>query len=515
MEEIKKEKQKFFHNNVLFFMLLIFLTIIVSWLGSLLNWQATYGRINPIIGKLEGTVVAVENLLSVDGIRYIFGNAITNFITFTPLGLIIISLIGIGMAYYSGLLTVIFQFIGKKLTKFWLTFLVVIIGIISNFVGDMGYVILIPLSAIFFLVNNRNPIIGIIVSFVSIAAGYGINFVATNLDYSLTPYTRLASALVVDNYNLSLYSNIFFTITTTIILAFFITYITEKFIITKVPKYRHDDNFLLEEVVINKKVLRGLVLAGLGFIIVSLIFIYLLIPGLPSSGLLLDINETTYLGKLFGSNSYFSQSIIYMIVLLMIICGWLYGLGARTIKNKKQFNEALYSNLNNIGPLLLLIFLASQFINLFRTSNIGIVVTVWLGDFINALAFTSIPLIILFFLAVGISNLLLTSSVTKWSILSPIIIPVFMKTNITPEFTQAIYRVSDSVTNIITPALIYFVIFIGFIEIYTKSENKASIFYYYKILLIYSLAILGLWLFVLVAWYILGLPIGVNVWPTA
>lgn len=514
MKAEKQEKHSLLQNNVVFFLLLIFITIIVSWLGSLLNWEATYARINPITGQLEEIVVAVENLLSIEGVRSIFGNALTSFITFAPLGLIIITLIGIGIAYYSGLIPVCFRFLGKKLNKFWLTFLVVVFGIISNFVGDMGYVVLIPLAALLFLVNNRNPLIGIIVSFVSIAAGYGVNLFVTSLDYSLIPYTKLAGALIVSDYTIGLYSNIFFVVATTIILTFFITYITEKFMIKRIPKYRPAADYTIEEVVYNKKVIRGLVLAGFGLIIVGSFFLYLFIPGLPYSGLLLDNTEPSYLGKLFGADSYFTQSIIYMIVILMVVCGWLYGMGARTIRTQKQFKEALSNNLNNIGPLLLLIFMASQFISLLRKSNLGIVLTAGLGNFINNLEFTSIPLIVLFFLIVGFSNLLLTSSITKWSILSPLVIPLFMKANITPEFTQAIYRVSDSATNIITPVLIYFVIFVGFIEIYSKDEQRASIFCYYRTLLIYALSILGLWLFILITWYIIGLPIGINAWPT-
>ena len=153
-------------------------------------------------------------------------------------------------------------------------------------------------------------------------------------------------------------SNIYFNIIASLIFIFFITYlITEKVIIPRIPKYKYDEDMLIEEITIAKKEKRGLVLAGLSFILIMGIFIYMIIPGLPYSGILLDNTESTYLGKLFGSSSYFSQGLIYTISFLLIVMGGLYGWGARTIKTINQVSDTLYSSLNNIGNILLLIFL--------------------------------------------------------------------------------------------------------------------------------------------------------------
>ena len=338
-----KEK-KFLNNSVFFFIFSTLLVIIISGIGHLLDWQATYTRINPVTGNLEKVVVAIENLFSGDGLRYIMGNAINNFVSFAPLGMLIISLIGIGVAYKSGLLPVLFNILGKRFSRFWLTFTIALLGIISSFGGEIGYVLLIPLAGIFYLVNRRNPIVGVTVAFVSIASGYGINFIATNLDYSLIAYTQLAGVLIDENFVITVFGNIYFNIVSTLILAFFITYLTEKIVIPRIPKYKYDDDVIIEEIVIAKKEKRGLVLAGVAFILITTIFIYMIIPNLPFSGVLLDNAEKTYLGKLFGSASYFSQGLIYIIALLLVIMGALYGLGARTVKTASQFSNILYDS---------------------------------------------------------------------------------------------------------------------------------------------------------------------------
>lgn len=506
---------RFLKNSVFFFIFLSVLTIIISGLGHLFSWQAIYFKINPITNNLERVVIAVDNLISAEGLRFIIGQAITNFISFAPLGMLIVSLIGIGVAYRSGLLPVLFSWIGKKLNRFWLTFLVVILGILSNFGGEIGFVLLIPLAALLFLVNRRNPMVGIIVAFVSIASGFGINFITTNLDSNLISYTNLAGLLVDEDFTINIFANVYFNIITSFVFAFFITYLTEKVIIPRMPKYKPEDETIIEEVKIARREQRGLILATMGFGLVSLIFIYMLIPNLPLSGLLLDKAEVTYLGKLFGTFSYFSSGLTYMIAFLLVISGILYGIGAKTIKNSKDLNNALASGLNDIGQLLILIFFASQFIALLKKTNLGMVVTIWLINLMELLNFSSLPLIIMFFILVGIANILLPSSIIKWSILSSVVVPLLMKSNITPAFTQAIFRISDSATNIITPSFAYFVIFIGFIEFYNKKDNHFNLSQSYRILIIYMFSIAALWLFIIISWYILGIPIGLNVYPTA
>ncbi len=507
------KKRHLFGNAIWSFIVLTLFVMILSLIGNALGWQDSYIRINATTGATEKVFVAVSNLFSFNELRNIIGNAMANFVTFAPLGSFLIALIGVGVSYKSGLLNVLFTKIGRNFSKFWMTFAVVLLAILSNFANDLGYVLLIPLVAIMYLVNNRNPIGGMAAAFVGVASGQGVNFLLSSVGYGLTPYTELAAKLTDDTYDVGRSNNIFFCIVCTIALAFLITYITEKIVLPRIPKYKKEEEFV-EEIVIGRKEKRGLVLATIGSCILLITFIYMLIPGLPLSGLLLDDSGKTYLDMIFGSNSYFSSSIVYLLSSILLIAGILYGFRAKTIRGKEQITLAIYDSLNSIGSILILIFMASQFISIFKRSNLGTIFSIWLIDGIKALNFTSIPLILLVILFIAISNLFLTSSMTKWTMASPVLVPLFMNSNMTPEFTQAVFRVSESATNILTPMFAYFIIFMGYMEMYNKGDRTVSFGSCYKVLWPYSIAITLLWIFILVTWYIIGLPIGFNIYPT-
>lgn len=510
--EIKVKKKSWLNNAILFLIALIAFVFILSIIGSALKWEGTYLKVNVTTGKLENNLVVVQSLFSREGIRYIIGNVLTNFINFTPLVMFLFTMIGIGFADKTGLFQSIFTIFGKRLSRFWITFVVVLLSIISTVIGDIGFVLVVPLAAIMFLANNRNPLVGIIASFAGITSGYGINLFVSQMDYNLMGTTELGAKIIDKTYAVSIYGNLFFGIVSTILMTFLITYITEKFIVKRVNKYKRED--LIEEIVIGKKEKKGLLYASIAFVIFLAFFIYMLLPlGTPLAGLLLDYGETTTYGRIFSGNSYVVQGLAFMLCLTLLVCGWLYGIGAKTLKTKNDFSNYLYSSLNNIGGILVLFFFASQLIACFKKTNLGTIFTIWVGNFISNLGFSSIPLILLTFILVAIVNVFQSSSVLKWSILTPFIIPVFMKANITPEFAQAVFRAGDSVTNLITPFFPYFVVFIGMLQLYNKSEEAIGIRDTYKLLLPYLLGIFVFWLILLICWYIINLPIGVGVYP--
>ena len=240
----------------------------------------------------------------------------------------------------------------------------------------------------------------------------------------------------------------------------------------------------------------------------------MLIPfGTPLSGLLLDYAESTFYGRVFSGNSYVIQGLAFMISTTLIVCGWIYGTIANTLKNKNDFSNYLYDSLNNIGSILVLFFFAAELISLFRKTNLGTVFTIKIINIMETLNFSGIPLIILFFILVAVANIFQTSAVLKWTILAPSIVPLFMKANMSPEFTQMVFRAGDSITNTISPLFPYFVVLIGMLQIYNKQEEAIGIKYTYKLLLPYTIGVLIFWLVILVCWYIINLPIGIGVYP--
>ena len=260
---------------------------------------------------------------------------------------------------------------------------------------------------------------------------------------------------------------------------------------------------------------RGLRYALVVSILFLLFFIYALIPNLPWSGLLLDMKEKIYLNQLFGDNSYFQDGFTFIVSMLFVVAGIAYGIGSKTIHNGKEIIDAASKKFNNIGSIFILMFAVSQFIAVYRKTNIGMVVTAWLANLLEKMSLSGIPLIVVALLFIALSGLLLTSPASKWMIFSPVIVPLFMQSNISPQFAQLVMRAGDSMTKGYTPLLASFVIYIGYLNIYNLKKNKPyTIRESLKMISPYLLLICATWIVLVVLWYIVGLPIGPGVSPT-
>ncbi len=530
MRDRKKLRlKKFYFHPITIFIVLSIVVVLCSFILSKVEMQATYNTINANNQELEAQIIAVENLLSFDGMKFIISNALTNFISFTPLGMLLISLIGISIAEATGFIEVFSKKYLRKLNHTKLTFIVLFIATISSLINEIGYAILIPLVAMMYASIGRNPLTGIVTAFCGVAFGYGVSLFVGSTEVALMDTTRLAALLIDNNIHISLTSNLFFIIGASIILTIVGTIIIEKIISPRLGKYKeHEDVSKTEELRIidleeeqqhkierERHEKRGLKFALITFIVVILVFIYMVIPNLPNSGLLLDMKETTYLNQIFGPNSYFQDGFAYMTSLLFLFVGIAYGIGAKTIKNDRDILEKAGNYFSKIGNILILIFVVAQFIAIFKQTNIGTIITAWCANLINYLDFSGIPLIILSLILISIANLFLTTPAAKWSIFAPVIVPMFMQSNISAQFAQIVMRVGDSMTNGITPLLACFVIYIGYLNIYNFDKTKAiTISRAIKLVSPYCAIIYATWILLIIGWYILGLPIGPGVGPT-
>ena len=309
------------------------------------------------------------------------------------------------------------------------------------------------------------------------------------------------------------------------------TIITEKVIVKKLGRYiakKTDDLGKTQEIEYldlqyeeQKKIKeeaqekRGLKYARITGIIVLVIFIYMLIPGLPLSGMLLDLEQTAYVDQLFGANSYFQDGFTYIVAIFLILTGIAYGIGAKTIKSDKELINKLGEKLSTIGLILVMIFCASQFIAIFKETNIGTVIVAWLTNLLKALPLSGILLIIVSLLIIAIANIFVPASIAKWAMFSPVLVPMMMQVNISPQFTQFIFRAGESMTNGITPLLAYFVVYIAYLNIYNKDSGKTfSIREGISLMVPYLIALSIAWIFITIIWYITGLPLGPGVFAT-
>lgn len=527
-KKLKFKLKKYYLNPVTAYILLTFLVIVVSGILSLFNFQTTYNVVDNAKLELTQITTVVENLFSFDGLKYIVGNASKNFIAFAPLSMFLVASIGIAVCEASGFLDVLFKRIFSKLNNNILTFLVVFIATISSLINEVGFVLLIPIAAFVYKAKKRNPMIGVCAAFAGCAFGYGTSIFVGSLETQVIPYTTLAARLVDSNYHVSLLSNLYIMIASTIILSIVGAIIIEKIIAPRLGKYRikkeltTDDLEIIGDEEFEQSILSADYNEGKGFkhaVIVASIFvaffIYSVIPGLPGSGLLLDYSEKTYLRQIFGDNSYFQDGFTYMISLLFVISGLVYGFASKKFKNDTDVINACREPLARVGSMLLLLFVASQFIGVFRRSNIGTIIAGIFANILSGFSFSGIIYLIIAIVVMMISDYFLTGVEAKWLIFSPVIVPVLMQSNISPQFTQFVMRAVDSMTNGISPLYAYFVIFIGYLNIYNVREDKPiTLTGAVRIMFPYFVIISVTWLLILIGWYIIGLPIGPGVFPT-
>ncbi len=506
---MNNKKMKKSLHPIMTFLILICVVIVISGVLYLLDFSQTLYTINATTLEYSVSTVTVQNLFSFTGLKYIFSSTVANFVSFAPLSTLIIVLMGFGVMEKSGFLKTAITALTKKMKRNTVTFLLVFISIIASVLGDLSYIVLLPLSALVFKYGKRNPLIGVVASFAGLTCGQGLSVIFTSVDSSLLSLSLTAARVIDMGYRMASISAVFIMALAILVLTYVLTMITEKKVAPKLNKYEVLES-LEEETIMTRRELRGLVFALFAGAAYILIFLYNIIPGLPLSGKLLDNSQVLYVDKLFSYNSFFSNGFVFIVTIFFVILGLFYGLGARTINNHQDFVDTLGHSLDNIGKTLVLIFFASTFISLFKYTNIGNVLVAFLANLFSKTSFQGVPLIIMLFVVSAIATLLLPNSVTKWSILSPVVIPVFMNAGMTPEFCQIIFRFGESATMGLTPMLAYFVIYLAILNDYCKKENSISIAESIKIQTPYAIATGVILLCLTILWYVIGLPTGIN-----
>ena len=503
---MRKIKTKITLHPIMTFLILILLTICLSGLFGLFGLSTNYNLINTIRGDYDNTTVSVLSLFNLSGLKLIFRTTVANFASFAPLSMLLITLIGIGIMDKSGFLQSFFTMLTQNASKYKVTLILSFITIIASIIGDLSYIILIPIIALFFKYSKRNPKAGIILSFAGLTCGTGINLFMSSIDSALLEYTSRAAVSLDANYTISTWAYLFIMVIMIIVMSIVVATITERVIIPKLGKYENDD----EEFYLDKKKKKGLILSLSVGAIYILIFVYNIIPGLPLSGNLLDYSQTYYIDKLFGYNSFFNQGFVFVVTMFFILCGLFYGIGAKTIKNNRDFCDYLGHSLDGIGKALILIFFASTLISIFKDTNIGNVFVALGANFLSKSSLTGIPLVVISFVLVSLLTILVPSPVTSWSILSGAMVPVYMNAGMSAEFANLVFRAASCITYGLTPLMAYFVIYLAFLDKYSEDDKPINLFKSLGYILPYSGVTALIWITILTISYILGLPIGIG-----
>jgi aminobenzoyl-glutamate transport protein len=488
------------------FAIFALLVVLLSWVFSLFDIVVTH----PGTGK----DIAPFSLLSVEGLHMMLTKMVTNFTSFAPLGTVLVSLLGIGIAEGSGLIGTSLRLIVLASPPRLLTFVIVFAGVLSNTASEVGYVLLVPLAAIIFLAAGRNPLAGLAAAFAGVSGGYSANLLLGTIDPLLAGLSEEAARIIDPNYLVNPAANYYFMFYSTFLVAILGTWVTEKIVVPRLGVYTGDEKAsAVGKLDTAEK--RGLKFAMWTSLIFILILLWSLMTKFSISIPFTDHQLFSF--KIPGGGfmrdpitggvlkSPFMNSIVAFIFLGAGVAGIAYGIGAGTYKNDSDVIKGMSKAMETLGSYIVLVFFAAQFVAYFNWTNLGLITAVKGAEFLQSTGWGAIPLMISFILVSATINLVMGSASAKWAIMAPVFIPMFMLLGYSPEFTQLAYRIGDSVTNIISPMMSYFALIIAFIQRYDK---KAGIGTVVSTMLPYSIVFLIGWTILLIVWILFGWPIG-------
>jgi aminobenzoyl-glutamate transport protein len=485
------------HPAIIFFWL-IGIVILFSVIFGALGTSVTYEGYDYASGDIVEQTTSVRSLLSADGIRFMLTTPVSNFLGFAGVGVILVAMIGVGLAEESGLIASLVRKIVAGAPQRLFTFIIVIVGVMSSIAADAGYLVLVPLGAAAFHSMGRHPLAGLAAAFAGVAAVFLVNVFVTPTDALLVAVTNDAIQTVDPSARISDVGNLFFMIASSIVMAIVVTVLTERFVEPRLGPYT--GGLPVEGgVELSSEERRGLKFAGralLGFVVVVAL---LTAPPLPFG--ILRNQETG--GIMAGSP--FMSGLIVLISLLFLVVGYAYGRGAGTIANATAAIGLVVKTWGNLAGMIFLLFVIANFIAFFNFTNLATVLAVNLADLLSTAPIGGHGYIILFVIVVAIIDIILTGALAKWAILAPVFIPLFMRLGGDPDLVLATYRVGDSPMNVITPLNVYLAVMVGFAQKYQKDAGIGTII---ALMLPYTVVLFVIWTLFLLAWYTFGLPLG-------
>ncbi len=495
LSTIERVGNKVPHPAIIFF-ILIGLVIALSVILGLVGWSATYDVIDPASGEIVTQTTAVRSLLSADGIRFLFTSIVPNFMNFGAVGVIIVAMVGVGVAEESGLIATLVRKIVEIAPRSIFTFIIVMLGVTSSIAADAGYLVLVPLGAAAFHSLGRHPLAGLAAAFSGVAAVFLVNLFVTPTDALLAEMTNDAIRMVDPTREVTLVGNLYFMIASSILMGIVCTILTDKVVEPHLGPY--EGGVPVEaQLPLTPTQLRGLRFAGyalLGYVVV--IGLLLVPPGAP-----LRHPET---GEIL-SGSPFMSGLIVQISALFFTVGFAYGKGAGTVKDLTAAIGMIVKTFSGMAGLIFLLLVIAQFIAFFNFTNIATVLAGNLADFLETVPLGLVSYIIIFIVVIFFIDLIITGAVAKWAIFAPVFIPLFMRLGGDPNMVLAAYRVGDSPANVITPLNVYLGVMVGFAAKYQKDAGIGTIV---SLMLPYTVVLMVLWTGLLVAWALLGLPLG-------
>lgn len=453
-----------------------------------------------------GATIRPVSLLSIEGLHRILTGTVSNFTGFAPLGTVLVAMLGIAVAEGSGLLGAALKLLVLSAPRRLLTVAIVFAGVMSNTGGEVGYVLLLPLAALIFKAVGRHPIAGLAAAFAGVSGGYSANLLLGTVDPLLAGLSQEAARIIDEAYRVNPAANYYFMAVSTFVIAAAGTLVTERIVEPRLGAWTDDtpEGTPRASEAANAAHLETLSPAerrGLWWALVALVAVtaLLLWGTVPGNGFLRDPKTGDLL------HSPFMSGIVTIIFFVGATLGLAYGFGAGTVRKDTDVITPMGKAMETLGGYLVLVFFAAQFVAFFNWTNLGLIVAVRGAEVLRASGLGQVPLTIAFILVSATINLVMGSASAKWAIMAPVFVPMFMLLGYTPEFTQAAYRVGDSVTNVISPMMSYFALIVAFVQRYDPRAGLGTVV---ATMLPYSITFFVAWTVLLVIWTVAGLPLG-------
>lgn len=482
---------------------LFLVLMVLAWAISALLSGMTFSEIDPRSGK----PIEIRNLLAGESLTAFMATMVSTFTSFPPLGVVLVAMLGLGVAEHTGFINAVLRAAMAVTPRRLLTPALIAVGILSHVAVDAGYVLVIPLGAVIFYAAGRHPLAGIAAAFAGVSGGFSATLgVPSSLDPLLAGLTQTAAHLVDPAVIINPLNNFYFTTASAVLIVLLGWALTDLVIEPRLRNTAVDgdpatlptqDPLQPSERVGLRWAMGAAMLAAIGFVLTLL----------PENTPWAASPNATGERLLLASGAPLMQSIVPIIFIGFLIPGIAYGIAAGSIQTHRDVIAGMTKAMSGMGYYIVMAFFCAQFIYAFGQSNLGALLAL---KGANALRDAALPLGITLagiVLLTASVNLLIGSASAKWALIGSIMVPMLMQLGVSPDFTQAAYRVGDSSTNIITPLLPYFPLIVVFCRRYVQSTGIGTLI---ALMLPYSLTFIVGWTAFLLFFWSLEIPLGVG-----
>jgi len=476
------------------------LFIVLLFVVWVLSWLLSYVSFNVVDPRTQEALV-INNLLSGRAMTEFLSVMVTNFSHFHPVGVVLVAMLGIGVAEHTGFINSGLRALLGVTAKWLLTPMVILVGIVSHSAVDAGYVLVIPLGGVIFYAAGRHPLAGIAAAFAGVSGGFSANFVPSSLDPLLQGLSQAGAQILDPDIVLNPLNNYFFTTASSLLIIGFGWYLTEKVVEPRLQGTELDGDLedlpKMHELEDHER--RGLRASGIAFLLGIIVMVVTVWP--------VDSPWRDSSGDLTTGAAPMMRSIVSLIFLMFVVPGYVYGIAAGTVKSSKDVIEGMTKAMHQMAYYLVIMFFIAQFVYAFGESNLGVLLALEGAAGLKALAMPSFVTIVGIVLLTAFINIFVGSASGKWGLLAPIFVPMLMTLGISPDLTQAAYRVGDSSTNIITPLMPYFPLVVVYCQRYVTTTGIGTVT---AMMLPYSVTFLIIWTIFLLLYTLTGLPLGIQ-----